>query len=184
MNDKKTLETLRKLGFYGKTEEIIKLEALEEHKSTLIKIWNEENIKGLKYFFTIGYGNKPIVLFLELLDTYSINILIDVRVYPKAHTNHYSRPNIEKILAKIGIQYHWIKKFGNTFKNNGNPLGYYKAHLETEHTRILAKLDGLIKKNRVCFMCAENDPKKCHRSILSNKIIETWSEFRVIHLGA
>lgn len=56
--------------------------------------------------YTIGYGNRNLNTFINLLKEYEITYLIDVRSYPNSRFNaNFNRSTISIILKNIGIKY-------------------------------------------------------------------------------
>ncbi len=55
----------------------------------------------------------------------------------------------------------------------------YAAHMQSdEFQRAAAALEK--RQGRVCIMCAESDPARCHRSFISDWLVSHGT--RVVHL--
>lgn len=56
--------------------------------------------------YTVGYGNRTIDAFIQLLKHYQIGYLIDVRSQPYSKSNpEFSRTALEKNLSEYSIRY-------------------------------------------------------------------------------
>ncbi len=124
--------------------------------------------------FTIGHSNHQIERFIELLRMHTVDTLIDVRSVPTSrwHTQ-FDRASLESALGATGIIYCYM---GNLLggRLDGDDLydqrGYanYDAFSNTSVFKqgIQKVLDVLGQERRVALMCAEEDPKHCHRRLL------------------
>ncbi len=130
-----------------------------------------------KVLYTIGYaGFSKLDDFIFALKKYRINVLIDVRSFPKsAYYKEYNKENLEKILNYNGIYYrNYNREFG---ARQENEKFYIKDYLDfdlfTKSEQFLEgfeKIKNTIEKSyTVVFMCAEKDPSTCHRNIMVAK---------------
>jgi uncharacterized protein (DUF488 family) len=56
--------------------------------------------------FSIGHGTRPFPVFLELLERYAIEFLIDVRSVPySAYNPQYRQEELARMLRLSGIRY-------------------------------------------------------------------------------
>lgn len=103
--------------------------------------------------YSIGHSNRAFSEFLKKLQENEINIVVDVRTYPRSRFCPWFN---EKRLA-TGLNAYKITYLPKC--NNLGGLG--------ENTRYEETLDELIELSeaglRVCLMCSEADYKKCHR---------------------
>jgi len=115
--------------------------------------------------YTIGYGNRKFEDFISLLKKYGINMVVDVRRFPKSMYPEYVKENLERELPKMGIKYVFM---GDTL--GGFRRGYEK-HMETEtYRRGIKNLSELAKQGNVVIMCLERSPKGCHRRYISQTL--------------
>ena len=64
--------------------------------------------KAFPIIYTIGYSNHNWERFAELLAPYEIDLLVDVRSYPRSRFAPWSnRDRIECNLTRIGVEYLW-----------------------------------------------------------------------------
>ena len=72
--------------------------------------------------YTLGTSNRSIKEFLEILKSYQIQIVIDVRRWPTSKWfEHFKKENLEKILSENNIEYLHFEKLG------GYRTGGYEA---------------------------------------------------------
>ena len=77
--------------------------------------------------WTIGTGHRSLEELLALLRQASIEVLADVRSYPKSHLPHFSRPELERSLREAGIEYVWM---GDDL--GGLRAGGYRQHMGSD----------------------------------------------------
>ena len=75
-----------------------------------------------KKIYTIGHGNKAFDELADILKTYHIRTLADIRSYPGAKRNpHFNREALEASLPQVGVAYEWFKGLGGYRKNGLGP---------------------------------------------------------------
>ncbi|WP_445474611.1 DUF488 domain-containing protein [Methanococcoides methylutens] len=130
--------------------------------------------------YTIGYGNRSLDEFIDILKQYNLSCLVDVRSYPHSVREEFNRENLEIVLPKYNIAYSHCPGLGGLREES------YTDYMRTGEFRgYFSKLISRIKEvnsngSDVVLMCAEKNPKNCHRYKLSNELEE--SGIRVIHL--
>lgn len=130
--------------------------------------------------YTIGYGNRQVNDFIDILIENKVTYLVDIRRYPQSTFKDYDKESLESILPKNGIIYSHFEAVG------GMRDSTYAEYMETDSFKnSFEKLMELIRKvtkecGRVILMCAEKSPKSCHRQHLSIKLEENGVE--VVHL--
>lgn len=130
--------------------------------------------------YTIGYGNRKIDDFMDMLIENEVTHLVDIRRYPQSTFKDYDKESLELLFPKHGILYFHCEGVG------GMRDSTYVEYMSTDPFRSSLKklLDHVRKVNendgRIVLMCAEKSPKGCHREHLSIKLEENGIE--VIHL--
>lgn len=121
--------------------------------------WQFDGYKEVKRYrmmtpiiYTIGYGGTMPDKFFDCIEKKGIEVVIDVRTKPRGYLQVYSAPTIGKRLANSGIDYINDKRLG----------GLDTIH-DTEFTAGIEQVMAMAEDVRVCLMCSEKDPKKCHR---------------------
>ena len=137
---------------------------------------------------TVGHSNRELEAFLDLLQEHGIEAIADVRSSPGSKRfPHFNRSNLQARLQERGIRYVWFRDLGG-FKRaraeDGSELSGlegYRAYMGQEKFRTaVAKLLDLTGNYRTAIMCAEKDPAKCHRFLLSEYLEELGHG--VVHL--
>ena len=104
--------------------------------------------------YTIGHSTRAISEFLQKLKENKIDILVDIRTYPRSRFQpQYNQKALADSLSSVGVFY--------MFK--GKNLGGKEENVDYEET-IDELVDIAVGGERVCVMCSESDYKKCHRS--------------------
>jgi uncharacterized protein (DUF488 family) len=142
--------------------------------------------------YTIGYGNRHIDRFIDLLKYRKIEYLIDVRSSPRSGYNpDFSGTQLEKKLPSVGIKYVFMgEELGgrpsdpNCYTEDGK-VDYEK----TRQSRLFQSgMERLFKANHdqrltLVLMCSELRPEDCHRSKMIGEelALEGW-DFDVKHI--
>ncbi len=130
--------------------------------------------------FTIGHSNHTLEEFIELLNTYNINVLVDIRSVPKSrYVPWFNKEVLSKALPKVKIKYlnnaklggrrHTTKDSVNTGWRNTSFRGFADYMQTPDFFAGLKELNALLtQKNSVAIMCAEAVPWRCHRSLIGD----------------
>ena len=132
--------------------------------------------------FTIGHSTRTLEEFVELLKTYRVNLIVDVRTVPRSrHNPQFNKETLPKTLKPGGIKYIHMPEIGGlrrpkhdsinlAWKNMG--FRGYADYMQTkEFTDNLLKIIALARENRLALMCAEALPWRCHRSLISDALV-------------
>ncbi len=126
--------------------------------------------------YTVGHSSREIGEFIYILKAYGIELLIDVRSYPRSSRfPQFNRENLEKVLRKEGIGYLHTPRLGG-FRKGGYP-SYTRTR---EFVRAVDRLVEAIKGREVAIMCAEKDWRNCHRRFIAAEL--TRRGIVVVHL--
>lgn len=132
--------------------------------------------------FTVGHSTLPLESFVELLQTYGIERLADIRTIPRSRRNpQFNADTLPVELAKQGIEYQPMPELGglrHARKDSPN-MGWrndsfrgYADYMQTaafaEAVEILVKLG---REKRTAIMCAEAVPWRCHRSLVADALL-------------
>ena len=121
--------------------------------------------------FTIGHSTKSFDTYLQKLKENSIDMLADVRTFPRSRFNpHFNEKRLKVSLEAKGIQYTF---YGKNLGGRGINENYDEA------------IDELVKQvkngKNVCVMCSEGDYHMCHRyTMLTPSFLERGLD--VIHI--
>ena len=129
--------------------------------------------------YTVGHSNLLQPDFVELLRAWQIELLVDVRAYPRSRRfTHFNAGVLQDALENSGILYKWagrelggMRKPSETSPNvalTGGLRGYADHTGSRIFARGVARLLELARTESVVIMCAEKDPAHCHRSLLAD----------------
>jgi len=120
--------------------------------------------------YTIGHSNHPIEKFLELLEKYNINVVVDARSVPYSkYAPQFNKNNINQELKKSGIDYIFMGDLIGAKINDPHYLKNGKVDLERLRNKpsftagINRIIQGIENNFIIAVMCSEKDPLKCHR---------------------
>ncbi len=127
--------------------------------------------------YTIGYGTRTMDEFMQLLKTYAIEYLIDVRSAPYSKYNRdFSQDSLRKKLQKHGIKYVFMgKELGGrpddaTCYTPDGRVDYAKLAETALYNQGVSRLHEA-QNYRVVLMCTELRPHTCHRSKLIGRTL-------------
>ncbi|MES2906670.1 MAG: DUF488 domain-containing protein [Pseudomonadota bacterium] len=140
--------------------------------------------------FTIGHSTRPIDVFLNMLNAFQIETLVDVRAIPASRFNtQFNARNLEQSLKTQSIVYVAMKGLGGRRAENQDSLNTglergFRGFADYMQTGFfdeeLDRLMSLSKQSRICIMCAEAKPADCHRSLIADAL--TVRGFLVEHI--
>ena len=121
--------------------------------------------------FTIGHSNLPAEEFEALLRKFGIQLVVDVRSYPKSrYSPQYDADILGRRLEEelgIGYQPAGTALGGHVYEGKGEDrrrLSYEETMRRPEAVRYLKALRECVREGtRVALMCSESDPMDCHR---------------------
>jgi len=122
--------------------------------------------------YTIGHSNHPPEKFLGLLRAHQIEAVADLRSRPYSRfVPHFNRDALKNLLEAAGLRYLFFgKELGGKPQDLERPLA---DEVVWEHIRArpqfqagLERLLGEARKARICVLCSEADPARCHRGQL------------------
>ena len=131
--------------------------------------------------FTIGHSTHPVDNFIEMLKSFDIEALVDIRTIPKSRYNpQFSQDLLAPSLASENIEYYYMKDLGglrhakedspNQGWRNSSFRGYADYMQTQDFQDALQKLIELGRKRRIAIMCAEAVPWRCHRSLVADAL--------------
>lgn len=181
--DKLIRKAYREYPYYAINSEILgRLFTKKEAESFLLE--KQHYIQNEQMLFTIGYEGKSIEAFINKLILNDIRLLCDVRKNPLSRKFGFSKNKLQHICETIGIQYIHIPELGieSNKRNSLNSFSDYQ-HLFSDYAKTLPDLQSqleyvyslLCSKERIALMCYEKEPEMCHRHVIKDYIVNTYS---------
>lgn len=133
--------------------------------------------------WTIGHSNHSAGKFLGLLLRHGIACVVDVRSIPYSRRNpQFNRERMDQSLSSRDIAYFWEgEALGGKrdFRRNpelfdaGGRIDWMKVRCREDFIRAMARLRAQVKREPTAILCAEENPRNCHRLHL---ISAAWAE--------
>lgn len=139
--------------------------------------------------YTIGHSTHPQAYFLELLNEYSINCLVDVRsIAASSYNPQYNKESLSDFLKANGITYlHFAEEFGarqsdpKVLDHEGR-VDFIKVQKSVHFKRGVERLwQGIEKQFTITLMCSESNPMDCHRFSMISTALEKYG-FQIRHI--
>ena len=141
--------------------------------------------------FTIGHSTRGVEDLVELLRENGVQLLVDVRRFPVSRRYpHFTGPALAASLGGAAIAYrHEPGLGGHREPRPGSPntalraaaFRGYADHMATPVFRAaLDRLEAEAQSQRTAFMCAEADPRRCHRQLVADALVARGA--RVLHI--
>lgn len=144
-----------------------------------------------KTIWTIGHSTHPFNEFIQILQSFNIEVLADIRSFPGSRRfPHFNKEALEVSLPQNNIQYVLLKNLGGRRKPNpgSKNTGWrslafrsYADYMETiAFKKGVLQLESIALQKRTAFMCSEAVWWRCHRSMVSDYLkLKKW---KVIHI--
>jgi uncharacterized protein (DUF488 family) len=132
--------------------------------------------------YTIGHSTRTIEEFVELLRSYQISLVVDVRTVPRSrHNPQFNKETLPATLKRYDIKYVHMPGIGglrrpskdsvNLAWKNSSFQGYADFMQTKEFTENLLGIIALARENTLALMCAEALPWRCHRNLISDALV-------------
>jgi len=123
--------------------------------------------------YTLGHGRLPAKELIELLKAHGVRLVVDVRAVPFSRANpEANQQTLARALKEAGIEYVWMgDRLGGKPRGRKGPLNIAE---KLEDPRFWEGIEALLKlKEEVPFalLCAEEDPRRCHRRFLVTRAL-------------
>jgi uncharacterized protein (DUF488 family) len=136
-------------------------------------------------FYTIGHSTRAIAEFVDLLNSASVRLVVDVRTVPRSRTNpQYNRDVLPATLGAFDIGYEHIAALGglrgrraetppavNAFWQNQSFHNYADYAMTPGFRGGLVRLRELGSARACTVMCAEAVWWQCHRRIIADYLL-------------
>ncbi|MCL6701809.1 DUF488 domain-containing protein [Pseudomonas sp. T1.Ur] len=135
--------------------------------------------------YTIGHSTRTLEQFVEIVKSFDVEMIVDVRTVPRSRTNpHYNLDTLPGLLAPFGLQHEQLRELGglrkksvtvaddvNGFWENRSFHNYADYALSDEFEAGLDRLLALSRTRRCAIMCAEAVWWRCHRRIITDYLL-------------
>lgn len=150
----------------------------------------------MRALHTIGHSTLPADVFTGLLRTHGIVTLADVRRVPRSrHNPQFDRDALAACLEAVGMGYAHLPALGGMRRPRPDSVNLglrsagfrgYADHMQTdEFRRGLERLEALAGGDATAMMCAEAEPSRCHRGLLSDAmLVRGWRVVHILRSGA
>jgi len=141
--------------------------------------------------WTIGHSTHTMEDFIQMLLSFGIHTLADVRRYPGSRKfPHFNTDLLKEYLSHSGINYIHFPDLGgrrkprpdseNTAWRSDSFRGY-ADYMETDNFKTgVRNLESLAKNEKLAYMCSEAVWWRCHRALISDFLkIKGW---KVLHI--
>lgn len=142
--------------------------------------------------WTIGHSGHSAEKFLGLLARHGVACVVDVRSIPYSGRNpHHNKERMEASLSLRGTAYAWEgEALGGKRDFRRNPeffdargrIDWMKVRRGEDFIRAMERLRARVKKAPTAVLCAEENPRNCHRLHL---ISAAWAEIfdeNILHI--
>ena len=130
--------------------------------------------------YTIGYEGISLEAYLVRLLKYDVKVLVDVRNNPLSMKYGFSKSQLKKYCASVGIEYVHIPEVGiqvdqrqelNTQSDYDQLFAVYRKNNLTQTTAHQSEILKLLKQHRrIALTCFEANIFQCHRKHLAEAI--------------
>lgn len=142
--------------------------------------------------YTIGFTKKTASCFFELLKKNEIRKVIDIRLSNKSQLAGFAKgEDLKFFLELFGIEYvhdvtlaptDELRKMYNDKERKMSFDEYTVIFNEImENRQCIQKLQKL-DLDKVCFLCSEEKPDKCHRKLVVDGLKSCDDNIKIIHL--
>lgn len=153
------------------------------------------NMDKQKEIWTIGHSTHTLDEFLEMLKSFEIEVLVDVRHYPGSRKfPQFNKDNLQVQIPAQGIDYKHIAELGGRRKvlPDSKNIAWrhpafrgYADYMEGEEFKAgVEELISIALEKRTAFMCSEAVWWRCHRSMISDYLkVRGWKVMHIMAAG-
>lgn len=144
---------------------------------------------------SVGHGARTLAEFLALLRENDIRTLADIRSFPGSRRHpHFGREVLASALSTAGIAYVHFRGLGGRRREQGISrhtalrVGGFRAYADhmksDEFGSDYARLRQLASQTLSAYMCAESLWWRCHRRLLSDRLVaDGWEVTHILGPG-
>ncbi len=148
-----------------------------------------------KSVWTIGHSTRTLDEFIELLKSFRIECVVDIRSFPGSRRfPHFNKEALEVSLPQNKIKYIHLRELGGRRKaqpdsiNTGWRLAAFRGYADYIQTDAfksgIKELETIACKERTAYMCSEAVWWSCHRSLVSDYLkLQGWIVMHIMGIG-
>ena len=138
--------------------------------------------------YSVGYEGLTLRGLIDQLTGSGVTTLVDVRLNPISRKPGFSKRSLSDALQAAGIDYVHERELGNPIDNrdsfrNGDPdaRALLRTQYELDDTPI-KRVAELAVNGRTAVFCFERDHSSCHRSVVTDMVIEREPSVEVLRI--
>jgi uncharacterized protein (DUF488 family) len=146
-----------------------------------------------KIIWTIGHSTRTFEELLEMLRSFKIQVVADIRSFPGSKKfPYFNKEILQNTFPENGVEYFHIKKLGGRRKVNRDSKntawrhiafrGYADYMESPDFKEGIKELEKIALQKRTAFMCSEAVWWRCHRSMVSDYL--KANGWKVMHIMA
>ena len=151
--------------------------------------------KQNKTIWTIGHSTHPLNEFIDMLKSFQIDVLADIRSFPGSRKfPQFNKEALEISLPQNNIRYIHLKNLGGRRKVSPESKNTvwrhvafrgYADYMETDVFKEgIKELEKIAMKQRTVYMCSEAVWWRCHRSMVSDYLkVHGWKVMHIMAIG-
>lgn len=142
--------------------------------------------------YTIGFTKKSLEEFVELLREHKITRLVDIRLRRESQLSGFAKEKDLKYITEkvLNIKYDIIPDFAPTeellkqYQKDKDWDKYERDFLHLINKRDLKRFREtmLNEKEKICLLCSESEPDKCHRRLIAEFFTKLGSNVTIKHI--
>jgi uncharacterized protein (DUF488 family) len=179
-----------KYPYYAINSEILG-DVLSNSEITQIKACKPKN--EIRAIYTIGYEERSLEEYINLLIKEDVKILIDVRKNSFSRKYGFSKKSLQNAIEKVGMEYRHIPELGissekrmdlRNIEDYNRLFDLYEKEVLSSNRNLLMTLYQLVLENeRIGLTCFEKAPEYCHRTRIARAIVKDFSrDLSIINL--
>lgn len=153
------------------------------------------NSKEAHTIYTIGHSTHSLEEFLNMLRSFDIKLLVDIRSLPGSRKfPQFNKEELEISLVEAGIHYIHLANLGGRrkVKKDSKNTRWHKAafrgyadYMETDEFKNgIVELEKMAMQKTTAYMCAEAVWWRCHRSMVSDYLkSKGWTVLHIMAIG-
>jgi hypothetical protein len=133
---------------------------------------------------TAGHSNQALEDLIDRLRRHRVEAVVDARSQPYSrYSPHFGRESLERAVRRAAMQYLFM---GDTLGGRPSDRACYNAEGKVQYDWVeeqefyrkgIERLLSGIARYRVCLLCSEEDPIRCHRRLLVGRTLQRRGVF-------